>query len=295
MRPSLRQLDAFLTVAATGSFSQAARRLGSTQPGISQTIRDLEALLGLRLLHRTTRRVTLTEAGEAFRAAVAPSLAALDRAADAARDHAALRRGRVRLAAPPFLAATLLPPLLAGFHARHPGLMVELLDLPTTAIVAALRADAADLGLGTFPATVADFARRPVLTDPMTAFAPCGTLPDPARWADLAGQPVIAMAPASALRLPTDLGFEVAGLPLVPAHQVQGIATALALAAAGLGVAVLPGHARAAMPPGLAAHPLTAPVITRDLVLAHGPDRPLSPGAAALSDHLAQALRRPAP
>lgn len=295
MRPSLRQIDAFLTVAETGSFSKAAQRLGSTQPGISQAIRDLENGLGLRLFDRTTRRVALTEAGAEFRAKAEAALAMLDRAADGARDVAALRQGRVRLAAPPFLAATVLPGVLAAFRAAHPGLTVDLADRPTAGIVAALRDGGADLGLGTFPAAGADLIRRPVMADPMMAFARPRRLPPVARWADLAGHPVIAMAPTSGLRLPTELGFEAAGLPLAPVQEVQGIGTALSLAAAGFGVAILPGYARAALPPGLSAHALTDPVITREVTLAHAPDRALSPAAVRLSEALTTALRREAP
>jgi DNA-binding transcriptional LysR family regulator len=295
MRPSLRQIEAFLTVAQAGSFSKAAQRLGSTQPGVSQAIRDLEQGLGLRLFDRTTRRVALTEAGAQFRAGAEAALAMLDRAAEGARDMAALRQGRVRLAAPPFLAATVLPGVLAAFRAAHPGLTADLADMPTAGIVARLRDGGADLGLGTFPATEADLIRRPVMADPMMAFALPGLLPPHARWADLAGHPVIAMAATSGLRLPTALGFEAAGLPLAPVQEVQGIGTALSLAAAGFGVAILPGYARAALPPELVAVALTDPVITREVTLAHAPDRALSPAAARLADALTMALRREAP
>ena len=80
MRPSLRQIEAFLAVAETGSFSRAATRLGGTQPGISQAVRELEALLELRLFDRTTRRVVLTTAGEVFRDGALKGMEALDQA-----------------------------------------------------------------------------------------------------------------------------------------------------------------------------------------------------------------------
>lgn len=295
MRPTLRQVETFLAIAETGRLSAAAQRLGLSQPAVSQALRELEAALGLRLVDRTTRRLALTEGGAAFREGAARAVLALDRAAGAARDAADLRAGRVRLAAPPFLAATVLPAALAAFAAQHPGLSVGLADLPTAGIVAALREGSAELGLGTFPPEAADLVRRPVLSDPMMAFAPPAVLPPAPRWSDLAGRAVIVMAGASALRLPVALGFEAAGLPLAPAHEVQGIATALALAAAGQGVAVLPGYARAALPAGLAAQPLSDPVIRRDLALALPADRTPAPATQALADHLARALRRHAP
>lgn len=63
-------LDAFVAVAETGSFRQAAQTLGVSQPTISARIRHLEAVLGVRLFHRTTRRVVITDAGERLRGRV---------------------------------------------------------------------------------------------------------------------------------------------------------------------------------------------------------------------------------
>ncbi|MFN4173465.1 MAG: LysR family transcriptional regulator [Pseudorhodobacter sp.] len=296
MRPTLRQIETFLAVAEAGSFSAAAARLGMAQPGVSQAIRELESLLSLRLFDRTTRRVVLTEAGTAFRDDAAKSLAALDQAVAGARDRAALRQGTVRLAAPPFLAATVLPGILVAFRQRHPGLTLGLADSTTARILAAVRGGQADLGLGTFPPGETDVIRRAVLKDEMMAVTGPGTpLPDAPVWADLAGLPIIALSPSSALRLPVELGFDSAGLTLRPAFEVDQIATALALAAAGLGVAILPGYVRAGLPPGAMARPLGTPVIHRELTLIHASGRTLGAPAQAFADHLCQSLRRLAP
>ncbi|MBL4917052.1 LysR family transcriptional regulator [Szabonella alba] len=296
MRPSLRQIEIFLAVAETGSFSAAAVRLGMAQPGVSQAIRDLETLLTLRLFDRTTRRVLLTEAGAAFRADALESLAALDRAVAGARDRAALRHGSLRLAAPPFLAATVLPRILAAFGAAHPGIALRLTDGTTGRILDMVRGGQADLGLGTFPPGETEVSRRTVLRDEMLAVAAADTtLPDRPRWADLADHPIIALSPSSALRLPAELGFDAAGLTLRPAFEVEQIATALALAAAGLGIAVLPGYVRAGLTPGVIARPLGAPVIHRELALIHAAGRSLGAPAQAFADHLTQSLRRLAP
>lgn len=296
MRPSLRQIETFLAVAETGSFSGAAARLGMAQPGVSQAIRELETLLGLRLFDRTTRRVVLTEAGAAFREDATKSLSALDQAVSGARDRAALRQGTVRLAAPPFLAATVLPRILAGFGARFPGLTLTLSDSTTAAILGAVRAGQADLGLGTFPAGEMDIIRRAVLQDEMMAIcARDCSLPETPGWSDLANRPVIVLSASSALRMPVELGFESAGLTLRPAFEVDQIATALALAAAGLGVAILPGYVRAGLPAGAVARTLGAPPIRRELTLIHATGRSLGAGAQALADHLMQSLRRLAP
>ena len=293
MRPNLRQIEAVLAVAATGSFSRAAETLGLTQPGVSQAVREVEALLDLRLFDRTTRRVELTAAGRAFCEGAQKSMQALDGAVADAQDQSTLRAGFLRLAAPPFLAATVLPRVLAGFKALHPGLVLELVDTTTAQIMERVAAHQVDLGLGTFPAS-STFGRRVVLHDEMMAFS-SHPQPAPLSWADLAGAPAIVLGRSSALRLPVEMGYEVAGLTLLPAFEVEQIATALALAEAGLGVAILPGYARAGQARGLHAQPLGAPTIRREVTLIHAADRSQSPAAAAFADHLTHSLRKLAP
>ena len=296
MRPNLRQIEAFLAVAEAGNFSRAATQIGMTQPGISQAIRDIEALLGLKLFDRTTRRVELTAAGHSFRSGALKSVEALDAAVSEAHDHTALRQGHLRLAAPPFLAATVLPQVLSAFKAQYPGLRLELFDTTTAQILARVAGHQVDLGLGTFPAGSDDLGRRVVLHDEMMCFFNPGfDLPQPTRWADLAGHPVIVLTRASALRLRAEMGFEAAGLTLSPAFEVEQIATALALAKAGLGVAILPGYARAGQPKGIVAHGLESPVLRREVALIYAADRALSPAATAFADHLTHSLRKLAP
>ncbi|ADZ70288.1 LysR family transcriptional regulator [Polymorphum gilvum] len=295
MRPSLRQIEAFLAVAEHGSFSRAAERIGSTQPALSQAVRDLEAALALRLFDRTTRRVDLTEAGRLLQERVAKGLEELDNAFLHARDLARLRRGHLRVAAPPLLAATVLPQALAGFLAAHAELTCALADVGTEEIVARVRSGQADLGIGTFQPGEPDLELRPILRDEMMLF--CGCDEAPARtWRDLEHRPVITLTRASSLRLVTELGFETAGLALRPTHEVNQIATALALVEAGFGVAVLPGYARAAMR-GMAvrAAPLREPSISREIMLLQARDRPPGPAAAAFAEYLARTLPRLSP
>jgi DNA-binding transcriptional LysR family regulator len=125
----LTQLDgllAFATVAERGGFTAAAAALEVTPSAVSQTVRQLEERLGVRLLHRSTRSVSLTEAGDQFLARVAPAVAELTRAAaelDGFRNGVS---GVLRLNMANIVYAVWLRPLLPGFLARHPGIKVEL-------------------------------------------------------------------------------------------------------------------------------------------------------------------------
>jgi DNA-binding transcriptional LysR family regulator len=122
----LPAVSAFACVARHASFTRAAAELGVSPSALSQTVRALEAQLGLRLLHRTTRRVGLTEHGERFLRQVAPGLAQIDAAfedLDALRDRPA---GRLRINLPRVVAERLVLPRLPGFLARYPEVRVEL-------------------------------------------------------------------------------------------------------------------------------------------------------------------------
>ena len=119
---TLKQVTAFLAVADAGSFTSAAERLKIAQPALSQAVRELEAELGLRLFDRTTRRVELTVAGREFREATARVVGDLDFAIRNARDLASRRRGRIVVAAPPLLAANVLPSAIRDFARDYPDL-----------------------------------------------------------------------------------------------------------------------------------------------------------------------------
>ncbi|UYB51852.1 LysR family transcriptional regulator [Xanthomonas sp. AM6] len=117
---------AFARVAHHASFTRAADELGVSASALSQTVRTLEAQLGVRLLHRTTRRVALSEHGARFLERVSPGLAQIEAAfldLDAVRDRPA---GRLRITLPRVVADQLVMPWLPSFLARYPQIEVEL-------------------------------------------------------------------------------------------------------------------------------------------------------------------------
>src|ERR1700721_3666957 len=131
MNITLRQIQCFLQGATPGSFTRAAEKMHTMQPALSQQIRDLETELGIRLFDRTTRRVELTEGGAEFRNIAAKVLDDLESAARNAHDLAERKRGRVVIAAPPLLAAAIVPRVIADFRSRYPGIEVRLVDTRT--------------------------------------------------------------------------------------------------------------------------------------------------------------------
>ncbi len=137
-------LRLFTRVARLGSFSAAARECGLSQSQVSRIVADLEASLGARLLARTTRAVTPTEAGAGFLLRMEPILAALDEAEESLREGGDLR-GLVRMSMPTSFGIRVAVPRLAAFAQRHPRLHLQFLmedrrqDLTRDAVDVAFR------------------------------------------------------------------------------------------------------------------------------------------------------------
>ncbi len=288
-----RMLRAFLAVAEEAGFTAAARRLGLAQSVVSELVAALEQALGARLLARSTRRVTLTPAGDAFRPRAAALLADLDAAARAARRVAEGEALTTTLATTPLLAAALVPAALRRFAAALPEGQARLLEAPATRIPDLVRQGAASLGFGTFPAKALDgLVVERLFTDRLTLFCPASHRLAARRriaWRELDGEPWIALDTTSALRALTEAARLTAGLaPLSPVQEVSQIATVLALVEAGLGLAVLP-QAGGLLGPrrGIVIRPLDQPVVNRDVLLIRRrgqPDRATSALAAALAE-----------
>lgn len=122
----LHGLAAFLAVAEHESFTAGAAALGLTRATVSAQVAELEARLGVRLLHRSTRSVRLTPAGVAYRARLADLPGRMAEAERAARAEQTAPEGRLRVTAPPDLALRFLVPWVAEFLAAHPGISIEM-------------------------------------------------------------------------------------------------------------------------------------------------------------------------
>ena len=118
-------LKLYTRVARLGSFSAAARECGLSQSQVSRIVADLESDLGARLLSRTTRAVTLTEAGTGFLARIEPILNALEEAEHSVRDGSDLR-GMLRMSMPTSIGIREIIPRLTPFLAQHPNLRLQL-------------------------------------------------------------------------------------------------------------------------------------------------------------------------
>jgi DNA-binding transcriptional LysR family regulator len=193
----LEGIALFAEVADRRSFAQAARRLGRSPAAVTRPIGELEARLGVRLLNRTTRAVSLTEAGERFLAGARRVLADLDEIERAAAGEGTAPRGKLRLTAPILFGRLHVTPIVTEFLTRFPDVSVALtlLDRPVDLVEEGL--DAA-VRIGTLAessavATRVGAVRRIVVAAP-DYLARQGT---PRAPADLAAHAIIAFAAIS--------------------------------------------------------------------------------------------------
>lgn len=122
----LAGMEAFIKVAETQSFSEAARRLRSSKSLVSRHVAALEGMLGVRLFHRTTRSLTLTDEGRAYQLQVARILGEIDEANMAVSQTRAMPRGRLRVSAPMSFGILHLAPAIPRFLARYPEVELDL-------------------------------------------------------------------------------------------------------------------------------------------------------------------------
>jgi DNA-binding transcriptional LysR family regulator len=186
----VRQLRYFVAVAEELHFGRAAERLGMAQPPLSRAIRELERQLGVRLLERTTRQVTLTPAGQVL---LRDARAALDAvaAADRRARHAGAQTPTLRLALKADYDAGLLPRILAAYEHEDAALPVELVHGGRGEQASALRDGRADVALVSTPFDERGLDIEPLVTEPRLV-ALAATDPLAARTslhlADLAGR-----------------------------------------------------------------------------------------------------------
>lgn len=126
MKADLADLNAFLAVAQARGFRDAARTVGSSASTLSEAVRRLEARLGVRLLHRTTRSVVPTEAGTRLIERLAPALGEVEAALDVVNLFRDRPAGTLKLNVPVSAARLVLPSILPGFLATYPDIQVEI-------------------------------------------------------------------------------------------------------------------------------------------------------------------------
>jgi DNA-binding transcriptional LysR family regulator len=275
----LHHLRYFVTVAEERHFGRAAERLHIAQPPLSQQIRRLEAELGFELFVRTTRRVDLTPAGEAYLDSARSILAAVDGAADEARRVAAGTVGHLALGCVGSATYSLLPALSRRLAEELPGVDFSFRgEMLVSDQVIALREGTIDLALLRPPVADGTLVVTPLRSDRLVVAVPADhPLADrkQLRVADLATTPLIVHSAdrRSAMYDVVRGLFRDADFDPVIRHEVGETSTLITLVAGGLGVAVVPEPVSTLALDGVAYLPLVRPAASINLAVARRADR----------------------
>lgn len=257
----IRALACFVAVAEELHFRRAAERLNLTQPALSQRIRMLEAAVGATLLERDRRHVALTPAGAAFlapaRAAVANARLAKAQALRALRGEV----GRLRLGFTVIAFYGVLPEAVRLFRTRHPDVAVELAEMNSPSLEAALAAGEVDLGVLHPPLTTPCLVTRPLPAQPLLL-----ALPAAHRLARQATVAVADLEDEPFLIAPRAIGpsiydrvialFRGQGFSPRIVQEVTPMTTLTGLVAAGVGMGLVTEGIAAVARPGIAFRPL---------------------------------------
>jgi DNA-binding transcriptional LysR family regulator len=168
----LQELRCFLAVAEELNFNRAAERLHMTQPPLTRAIAKLEHRLGARLFARTTRRVSLTEAGSKLMKVAVPLLQHADEAARFVRHAVADRTRKLTVGSTVIGLFTVVPKILASFRKANPGIEVDVSELPTDSLIESLVRAEIDVGFILTPAAHPQLEMRPIFRDRMRLAVP---------------------------------------------------------------------------------------------------------------------------
>jgi LysR family transcriptional regulator, transcription activator of glutamate synthase operon len=283
----LRQLRYLVALAEEGSFTRAAEREHIAQPALSQQIQKLERELGLPLVERTTRRVSITDAGNLLVARARRVLTELESARQELDRVRGIQTGHVVVGAMNTMGPVDITLVLARFHALHPGVELTVREDNSDALAEMLRVDALDLAFLSVTERVEShgLALQQILMEELVVVLPQDhplADRDSLRMAELSGEDFISYREGARLReLLIGAAHEVGFTPriILESNESRRIRR---LVGRGLGVAVLPrSHAiGVSTSDPVAVVQLVEPALARDITLAWRAGRRLPPAVA---------------
>ena len=281
-------VQAFIAIAEQGGFGRAAESLHITQTALSRRVQNLEAFLGVKLVERTTRSVTLTAIGRDFLPQARRLLTDLASALVEIRESGKALRGDVTIACVPTVGVQYLPDIVRQYAALHPANRLRILDHSSSGVAAAVLRREAEFGINMQGTPHPELSSLPLLKDRLVLV--CRDDHPLARkrtlaWKALEPYPVILPGHESGNRPHLDLALERHKVKLQAFYEVQRSSTAVGMVAKGVGVAVVPALAvQTDAYPGLRVIALVDPVVSRNMVLVSRHRAHLTPAAQALYD-----------
>jgi LysR family carnitine catabolism transcriptional activator len=249
MAISYRNMLAFIKVAESATFAEAADKLHLTQPALSSAIKKMEEQLGGRLFSRTTRRVQLTPEGEILLPTALRLISDWDDSFDEMQNIFGMQQGRLTLAAMPSFAESRLPPILQEYHGHHPNIRLRIQDVIMELVIESVLQGRAEIGFSFEPEQIEGLEFFPIFEDSFVAVmaqdSPLAQLTS-VSWQQLLAYPFIAMVRGSSVRKWTeDIASEYGKLRIIAETGQYG--SVGQLLAQGMGVSVVPELCREQM------------------------------------------------
>lgn len=296
---TLRQLEVFLAIARAHSYRQAAEALHTSQPALSQHVRELEGELGARLFDRLSRGVVLTEAGRLLEERAKRVFATLTDVRDVLGELQGLQRGSLLVGASTTPGIYVLPAVIGEFRRRHPAIDLRLRIANSRVIEEAIRAHEFDLGVvGGHGLAPGEECLAAGLVDELVLI-----VSPRHRWArsreiapaNLKDEPLLIREEGSATRRVTERALEQAGVSWRASMEFNHTEAIKQAVMVGLGVAFVSVHAVGGEVAGrrLSALRLRGLRIQRHFHVIHSEARTLSVGARALVAMLSERAGKP--
>ncbi|HDS1699301.1 MULTISPECIES: LysR family transcriptional regulator [Pseudomonas] len=288
---NLKQLEYALAVADTGSFTRAAERCHVVQSALSHQVARLEAQLGVSLFERSSRRVRLTPAGEAFVLSARPAVEAARRIADDVAAACGQVRGRLAIGEISSLTALDLVDLLAVFHGLYPDVDVRWLTAKSESLIADVLERRLDVGfIGLWQGEVVQGVQHRLLArEELAAVLPLGhRLAGRAQLAlaDLAGEVLVDFPEGTGARRQTDEAFQAVGLQRRVQFEIGHVRLVEKFVQRGMAVGLVPERVAQGIEGVAVARLVDAPVRHLYAVWSSSP----TPAARAFLDVMEQGL-----
>jgi DNA-binding transcriptional LysR family regulator len=288
-------VQAFIAIADRGSFRKAADVLHITQTALTRRLQNLEALLGVKLVERTTRSLALTSIGREFLPQGRRLLSDLATALVEIRETGKAQRGDVSIACVPTVGVQFLPRVIQEYSARHPNNRIKILDHASSGVAEAVLRREAEFGINIGGPHHPELTSVPLLEDRFVLICRDDHRLAKRRklaWKQLEPYPLIFVGAVSGNRPLLESALEARNLKLHSHYEVQRSSTAVGLVAEGVAAAIVPSLAlqRGAYP-NIRVAALTDPVVSRTLVLVSRKLTHLSPAAQALYDMIGRQTR----
>jgi DNA-binding transcriptional LysR family regulator len=293
---NLRDIRAFIAVAQTGSFTRAAMRLHLSQPALTVQIRRLEEIVGARLFDRNSRSVALTALGRELLPLMQKSLYDMERVLHDARALSDCARGRVRVAALPSFASSVLPDCIRSLSQAMPKISFEIRDVVASVVNQLVRNEDADLGVTGGEIEDPSIEVIHAANDRLCVVCPSNHPLATKRKIgvdDIAAHPLVLTATGTSVRAVVDAALAESGRAPVINCEPTYMMTAVAMVRARLGVTILPASAREIRAErSLIARPIDDERFLRPIMLVKKRGRGLPRAAEAFAEIVVDALKQ---